>query len=227
MTSVSDGKIAAAMAPGRTLPLEGSHSRPLAGDENQPLKPKSRRPGAQVALTVPSAEKPSLATTTSVPTTAATCPPTPHQRAAAAPKAHRQVLTPVLATRTRMGPSQNTSTALAAYDMLCDPSVQPATVARTEDGMLHPGQAAAVRLPLHGWRTPPSQSWRMSSSPGCRRKKRVAGPRGGRPRLAPPSSPARRLSPLASSGVTDKVFTNVIRGPPPTTRGLGPTRHAS
>jgi hypothetical protein len=34
------------------------------------------------------------------------------------PKAHRQVLTLVLATRTRMGPSQNTSTALAAYDML-------------------------------------------------------------------------------------------------------------
>jgi hypothetical protein len=34
------------------------------------------------------------------------------------PKAHRQVLTPVLATKTRTGPSQNTSTALAAYDML-------------------------------------------------------------------------------------------------------------
>jgi hypothetical protein len=55
------------------------------------------------------------------------------------PKAHRQVLTPVLATRTRTGLSQNTSTALAAYDVLCDPPVQPATVARTEDGMLHPG----------------------------------------------------------------------------------------
>jgi hypothetical protein len=39
------------------------------------------------------------------------------------PKAHRQVLTPALATRT--GPSQNTSTALAAYDVLCDPLVQP------------------------------------------------------------------------------------------------------
>jgi hypothetical protein len=71
------------------------------------------------------------------------------------PKAHWQVLTPVLATRTRTGPSQNTSTALTAYDVLCDPPVQPATVTRTEDGMLHPGQAAAVRLPPHGWRTPP------------------------------------------------------------------------
>jgi hypothetical protein len=68
------------------------------------------------------------------------------------PKAHRQVLTPVLATRTRMGPSQNTSTALAAYDVLCDLPVQPTaqgrpgrgrptrgtTVARVEDGQLHP-----------------------------------------------------------------------------------------
>jgi hypothetical protein len=50
------------------------------------------------------------------------------------------------------------STALAVYDVLCDPPVQPATIARTEDGMLHLGQAAAVRLPSHGWRTPPSQS---------------------------------------------------------------------
>jgi hypothetical protein len=36
------------------------------------------------------------------------------------PKAQRQVLTPVLAIGTRTGPSQNTSTALAAYDVLCD-----------------------------------------------------------------------------------------------------------
>jgi hypothetical protein len=34
------------------------------------------------------------------------------------PKAHQQVLTLVLTTKTRMGPSQNTSTALAAYDVL-------------------------------------------------------------------------------------------------------------
>jgi hypothetical protein len=37
------------------------------------------------------------------------------------PKAHRQVLTPVLATRTRTGPSQNTSTALEAYDCCVTP----------------------------------------------------------------------------------------------------------
>jgi hypothetical protein len=91
----------------------------------------------------------------------------------------------------RMGPSQNTSTALVAYDVLCDPPVQPATVARTEDGMLHPGQAAVVHLPPHGWRTPPPQSCRIVPSPGCRRKKRIASPRGGRSRLAPPSAPVR------------------------------------
>jgi hypothetical protein len=42
------------------------------------------------------------------------------------PSAHRQVLTPVLATEARTGLSQNTNTALAAYDVLCDPPVQPA-----------------------------------------------------------------------------------------------------
>jgi hypothetical protein len=48
---------AAAMVPGRMLPLEGSRSRPLAEDENQILKPKSRRPGAQMAPTISSVEK--------------------------------------------------------------------------------------------------------------------------------------------------------------------------
>jgi hypothetical protein len=71
---------AAAMALGRTLPLEGSRSCPLMGDKNQPLKPKSRRPGAQVTPTISSAEKPSPAATTSTPTTTSTCPPTPHPR---------------------------------------------------------------------------------------------------------------------------------------------------
>jgi hypothetical protein len=44
------------MASGQTLLLKGPHSRPLTGDENQPLNPKSRRSGAQVALTVSSVE---------------------------------------------------------------------------------------------------------------------------------------------------------------------------
>jgi hypothetical protein len=42
------------------------------------------------------------------------------------PSAHWQVLTPVLATGARMSPSQNTNTALAAYDVLCNPPMQPA-----------------------------------------------------------------------------------------------------
>jgi hypothetical protein len=37
------------------------------------------------------------------------------------PSAHRHVLTPVLATGARTGLSQNTNTALAAYDVLCAP----------------------------------------------------------------------------------------------------------
>jgi hypothetical protein len=81
------------------------------------------------------------------------------------PKAHLQVLTPVLITKTRMGPSQNMSVTLTAYDVLGDPLVRLATVARTKDGMLHPGWAATVRLPRHGWRAPPPQSWRMVSTP--------------------------------------------------------------
>jgi hypothetical protein len=45
----------------------------------------------------------------------------------------------------------------------------------------------------------------------------------------PRGSPSflRRLSPLVSSAVADEVFTNKLQGLPPTTRGLGPTCHAS
>jgi hypothetical protein len=75
-----------------------------------------------------------------------------------------------------------------------------ATVAQMEDGQLHPSQAAAVRLPPHGWRTPPPQSWRMPFSPERWRKKRAAGPCRGRPQLAPPSSPARMMNILEAEG---------------------------
>jgi hypothetical protein len=107
---------AAAMAPGRTLPLEGSRSCPLTGDENQPLKPKSRRPGAQVTPTISSAEKPSPAATTSAPTAASTYPPTPHQRASAAPKRTGKSSLPSSPRkrerdrpRTRVSPSRRTT----------------------------------------------------------------------------------------------------------------------
>jgi hypothetical protein len=92
------------MALGQTLLLKGPHSCPLTGDENQPLKPKSRRSGAQVALTVSSVKATAsargsltygdhpLSTDYSghLPTNTA---PTSGAR----PKAHRQVLTLVLA----------------------------------------------------------------------------------------------------------------------------------
>jgi hypothetical protein len=42
------------------------------------------------------------------------------------PSAHQQVLTLVLATGARAGLSHNTNTTLTAYDVLCDPPVQPA-----------------------------------------------------------------------------------------------------
>jgi hypothetical protein len=90
-----------------------------------------------------------------------------HLRANATPAnggrlgAHRQVLTPVLATGARTRLSQNTNTALAAYDVLGDPRCdrwcgkghghgRPAhgvTVARAVDGQPHPDQAAGGSLP--------------------------------------------------------------------------------
>jgi hypothetical protein len=40
----------------------------------------------------------------------------------------------------------------------------------------------------------------MPFSPECWRKKRVTGPRGGRPQLAPPSSPAQMMNILEAEG---------------------------
>jgi hypothetical protein len=80
------------------------------------------------------------------------------------------------------------------------PPAHGTTIARMEDGQLHPVQAAAVRLPPHGWRTPPPQSWRMPFSPECWRKKRAIGPHGGRTQLGAPSSPARMMNILEAEG---------------------------
>jgi hypothetical protein len=170
------------MAPGRTLPLEGPRSRPLTGDENQPLKPKSRRPGAHQHRT--SERRPPRS-----------APAGPHSRSRHEnengtvpeheyrPCGVRRVVQPMAQGGPGRGrPAHGTA------------------VARVEDRQLHPVQEAAVNLPPHGWRTPPPHGWRMSSSLGCRRKKRVAGPHRGRPRLAPPSSPARVMKILEAEG---------------------------
>jgi hypothetical protein len=101
---------AAAMVPGRTLPPEGSRSRPLEGDENQISKPKSRRPGARVAAEISSVTRTSSAATTSAPTS------TRRRRA-----------------RARAGQPKNTNAALAARDVLGGPPVRaarPRTAAR-------------------------------------------------------------------------------------------------
>jgi hypothetical protein len=122
-----------------------SFMSPLKGREPD-IKAKEPEVGPRVALTGLSAEKLSPAATTSAPTAAST---NTAPASAGRPKAHRQVLTPVLATK-----------------------------ARTEDGMLHPSWAATVRLPRHGWRTPPPQSWRMVSTPRSWKKRLAADPRG-------------------------------------------------
>jgi hypothetical protein len=73
------------------------------------------------------------------------------------PKAHRQVLTPVLALGTRTGPSQNTSAALAAYDVFCDPTVQSTAQGGPGRGRpardQHPcgGRAAVLRPSGRRW----------------------------------------------------------------------------
>jgi hypothetical protein len=159
-------------------------------------------------LAVSSAEKPSPAAATIAPTAASTCPPTPHQQAPTAPKrTGRSSLPP------SPRPPQNTSTALAAYDVLGNPlarlsvrgrpgrgrPVRGATAARTKDGTLHPVPEAAVRLPPHGWRKPP-RGWRMPFSPKRWGKKRVTGPRGGNPHSVRSSASARMMKILEAEG---------------------------
>jgi hypothetical protein len=146
-----------------------SFASPLKGREPD-IKAKEPEVGPRVALTGLSAEKLSPAATTSAPMAASnnTAP-----ASAGRPKAHQQVLTPVLTTK-----------------------------ARTEDEMLHPSWAATVRLPRHGWGTPPPQSWRMVSTPRSW-KRRDASPREGRPRLASLSAPARMMKILEAEGGTE------------------------
>jgi hypothetical protein len=113
-TSVSDGKTAAATASWQALLLEVPCPRPHTRSEDKPPRRKSRRSDRRWRRR--SRRRRNLL-----------WPPPPqhrrrqppaHQHRTGRPKAHRQVLTPVLAARTRTGPSQNTSTTLAAYDVL-------------------------------------------------------------------------------------------------------------
>jgi hypothetical protein len=120
---------AAATRPSPAYPLEG---------RGQAAKADEPEVSPQVAPTILLAEKPSPATTTSAPTTAATCAPALCQRNGGRPILHRQIPTQVLAdgqaptsarrrragVRTRQ--SKNTNAALAACDVLDGPPVRTA-----------------------------------------------------------------------------------------------------
>jgi hypothetical protein len=139
------------------------------------------------------------------------------------PTAHRQVLTPILSTRTRTGPSQNMSTALATYDVLCDPPVQPtaqrgpgcgrlahgATDTRAADGQPRPapavggGTGSSARAAQDGepdTRQLPAPRTADTLLPRSLREGAGRCPRGGRPRLGAPFFPARMMNILEAEG---------------------------
>jgi hypothetical protein len=134
------------MTSGQTLLWKGPRPRPHTRGEDKPSKPKSRGPTAGGADGLVGGETFSgchhLSTDdgSHLPTNTAPA-------SGGRPKAHWQVLTPILATRTRMGPSHNTSAALAVCGVLCDPPVQP-----TARGNLDVAGPRAARPPP-GWRT--------------------------------------------------------------------------
>jgi hypothetical protein len=135
------------------------------------------------------------------------------------PKVHRQVLTPILAIRTRTGPSQNTSTALTAYDVLCDHLVQPtaqggpgrgrpahgATDTQAADGQprsapaVRGGTRSSARAAQAGepdTRQLPAPRTADALLPRSLREGAGRYPRGGRPRLGAPSSSAHTMNVL-------------------------------
>jgi hypothetical protein len=196
-TSAPGGQTAAAMTSGQTQLRQGPRPRLHSRGEDK-LKPKSRGPGARMAPTIPSATRTSPAATTSAPT--ATCSPTSHQRTTSAQKAHRQVVVPVLATRTRTGPSQNTSTTLAVYDVLADP---PDSRRRSEDRWW----GATLEAPPEPL-VPRSQARGSCQAPQAanallpRSLREGAGRylREGRPRLSSPSASAQMTKILEAEG---------------------------
>jgi hypothetical protein len=159
-----------------------------------------------------------MATTTSALTTAATCPPTPRRRTAAALKRTGRSS---LSSSPRL--SQNTSTALAAYDVLGDPLVQltaqrgpghsrPAhgvTDARTTDGWPRPapavggGTGSSARAAQAG--KPETRQLTVplvanALLPRSLREGAGRCPRGGGPRLGAPSPSARMMNILEAEG---------------------------
>jgi hypothetical protein len=115
-------------------------------------------------------------------------------------KAHRQVLTPVLAIGTRTGPSQNTNAALAAYDVLGDPPQQPAARGGPAVGGGTGSSARVAQVGEPDARQLPAPRTANALLPRSLREGAGCRPRGGRPRLAAPSSPARMMNILEAEG---------------------------
>jgi hypothetical protein len=162
------------MVLGRTLPLEGSRSRPHSRDESQILKPKSRRPGAQMAPTISSTGKLSPAATTTAPTAASTCPPTPHQRAPAAPKRTGRSSLPSSPRkrewdrpRTRVPPSRRTTcceTPRCGWPPAPGQRTECYTLARQQQ-FAFPGMAGGHLLRRAGGWFPPPEAGGRSGTP--------------------------------------------------------------
>jgi hypothetical protein len=159
-----------------------------------------------------------MATNPSAPTTAATCPPTPHWRTTAAPKHTDRSSLP---SSPRL--SQNTSIALAVYNVLCDPPVQPtaqggpghgrpaqgATDTRAADGQprsapaVGGGTGSSARAAQDGepdTRQLPAPRAASALLPRSLREGAGRCPHGGGPQLGAPSSPARMMNILEAEG---------------------------
>jgi hypothetical protein len=142
-------------------------------DENQPFMPGGRRSGGAGGVSdlvgrETFSDRHHLSTDGGIDLSANTAPV-----GVGCPKAHRQVLAPVPAMRTRAGPSQNMSTALATYDVLGDPPVRLATTARKrteccalagQQQFAFPGMAGGSLLcRAGGWFPPPEAGGRKGS----------------------------------------------------------------
>jgi hypothetical protein len=166
-----------------------------------------------------------MATTTSAPTTAATCPPTPHRRTAAAPKRTGRSSLPSSPQererdrpRTRVLPSRRTTCCATP-----PPPVQPtaqggpgrgrpahgATDTRAADGQprsapaVGGGTGSSARAAQAGepdTRQLPAPRTANALLPRSLREGAGRRPRGGGPRLGAPSSPARMMNILEAEG---------------------------
>jgi hypothetical protein len=124
------------------------------------------------------------------------------------PSAHKEVLTPILATGVRTRQSKNTNAAPAAYDVLCDPPVRPTA---REGPWTWPTYARRDRRPCGGRTTTPrpGSRWQFASSVRLvdvllpRMLKEEAGRQPMRKaghRLGLPSSPAQMMNILEAEG---------------------------